>query len=61
MQLHSESLVINSKSENNVVAGDMKQESATAHPVASRYASTSSSHGLVRIFSTELMPHQRVQ
>lgn len=56
MQLHSENLVISNKSENNVVvAGDMKQESltattATAHQVASRYASTSSSHGLVRTF-----------
>jgi hypothetical protein len=54
MQLHSESLVISSKSENNVVAGDMK-ESMTAHQVASRYASTSSSHGLVDLF--RLMPH----
>lgn len=45
MQLHNESHLISSKSE-NVIAGDMK-ESMTAHQVASRYTSTSSSHGLV--------------
>lgn len=47
MQLHSESLVIGGKSE-NVVAGDMK-ESMTAHQAASRFTSTSSSHGLVEL------------
>lgn len=61
MQLHSENLVISSKSENNVVAGDMmKQESmTTAHQVASRYASTSSSHGLVPTLKFYQLPHHK--